>query len=381
MSHSNNTSVARPGVTIGPITIATGALATTNDDLAERFGRPSDVIYRKIGIHSRPLAAPDMAPKDLATQATLKLFDNPVFNPADLAVIITASSSVLQVCPPVSCEVLAAITARRPDTPPVMAFDIMATCPGWLYAIALATDHLHQPRNRAKTALIITTEIFTQGLAEDDFGAWASFGDAATATVLYGPDVRLEQPMPPPALMTAPPGTAPDTAPGHPYIAIDRPLTFARPDTVGALWGPPLRTTKFMHMDGPAMRAESMPTMALALREALADAELTAADLDLVLAHQSNQRILADLAAELPFDPVSMPTNLPYRGNTSSSALPLLIHDMRAASAAPASQAQDYLLVPNQPGATPAPLMRGQNVGFTSFGGGFTYAAAIGKVL
>lgn len=335
---------ARPGVVIGEIAAAVGPLTTTNEDLARRFGRPADLITRKIGIESRPLAPPDMDPKDLAILAARPLFENPAFDPARLSLIITSSSSINQVCPPVSCEVLAAMAAAREGVPSVMAFDIMATCPGWLYALSLVCDHLNQPGNRARTALVLTTEIFTQGLDPDDFAAWASFGDAAAATLVYGPDYERE-----PA--------------GAGFLQMERPLTFARPDTADTLWGPPLRTSRFLRMNGPGMRAESMPAMAAALQAALEERELSTADLDAVFAHQSNYKILADLASFLEVAPERLPSNLAWRGNTSSCALPLLLHDSRAG------------LVEG------FDLTTDQMVGFTSFGGGFTSASAIARVL
>lgn len=336
-------------VTVGEITAAVGPLTTTNADLAERFGRPADLITRKIGIETRPLAPPDMDPKDLAIQAARPLFESPDFDPTRLSLIITASSSVNQVCPPVSCEVLAAMAATREGVPSVMAFDIMATCPGWLYALALACDHLHQPANRLRTALLITTEIFTQGLDPEDFASWASFGDAATATLVYGPDCPIN--------------LVPTDAAAGTFIQMLRPHTFAKPDTAQTLWGPPLRTSRYLKMNGPGMRAESMPAMALAMQEAATAAGLSTADLDALFAHQSNYKILADLASTLQMPPDHLPSNLPWRGNTSSCALPLLLHDVRAG------------LVEG------CALRPGQTLGFTSFGGGFTSAAAVGRVL
>jgi len=337
-----------PAVTVGPITAVTGSLTTTNEALAERFGTSPEVIFRKIGIESRPLAAPGVAPKHLAIDAARKLFDHPGFDSQSLAAIVTASSSITQVCPPVSCEVLAVITKELGPPPPLMAFDIMATCAGWLYALQFVCDHLHQPANRARTALVITTEIFTLGLDENDFGAWASFGDAACATLVYGPDCELPSQM---------------DGQVAPLISVRRPLNFSRADTDGALWGPPLGTPDRMKMNGSALRQVNMPAMAEALRAAVADAGLATGELDAILAHQSNLRILNDLAAELGISPEIMPHNLKHRGNTSSCALPLLIHDLRQSRPAPSF------------------LEAGSRLGFTTFGGGFTFSGAVGQVL
>lgn len=362
---------ANAALTVGPIAIATGERTTTNDDLAARFGTTPEVILRKIGIQSRPLAPVDLPPKELALQAARQLFESPDFDAARLGLIITSSSTVGQVCPPVSCEILAEITRRHPQAPHPMAFDIMATCTGWLYALSIATDHLHQPGNRDKFALISTTEMFSLGFADDDFAVWASFGDVATATAVYGPGYDIST-IPALHKTQAPDGAMIDITGLPPQLLhITRPLNFAKPDTTGALWGPPAYTSYKLRMDGRELRNQSMPAMLHGLNAALAASEFTPADIDILLAHQSNQRVLVDVANELNLDPRQVPTNLLYRGNTSSSALPLLIHDMRIGQTT----------IPGQAGKLETGFPPGATIALTAFGGGYTYGAATGQVI
>lgn len=340
----NESRALSPAITIGPIGIAAGQGLHTNGDLAERFNTAPEVITRKTGIESRPIAGPDVRPKDLALQAVESLRAGAEFDPSALAMIIVSSSSISQVCPPVACEILAAISARGPVPSQIMAFDIMATCTGWLYGLTLACDYLDRPAMTGRTALIVTTEIFSQGIRADDFGAQVSFGDAATATLVW-----RESP--------AATGVVGQTG----WMRMRRPLCFSAPDKAGALWGPPLNMDAKMKLNGSALREASLPALVEGLEAALADAGLVPADLSAILAHQSNHRVLADLAAAMGVPANLMATNLRNRGNTSSSALPLLIHDLR--------QHQ------------PEMFASGANVGFTAFGGGFTYGGAIAKVL
>ncbi len=120
--------------------------------------------------------------------------------------------------------------------------------------------------------------------------------------------------------------------------------------------------------------------MAKGLRAALTKAGLSADDLRLILAHQSNHRVLADLAAEMGVPADIMASNLRLRGNTSSSALPLLLHDIRTAGpVVPVGTDRNaYSTATN--GVSEA-LLPGSYLGFTAFGGGFTYGGAIGQVL
>lgn len=341
--------VVSPFITIGDISVAVGELCLTNDELAERFGTTPEAIFRKIGIESRCLVAPDVTPIDLALRAVEELIVNPAFDPADISMIIVASSSIAQVCPSVACEVLAHIQKRRPSAPDIMAFDILATCTGWLYGLTLACDHLNYGPFRKKGVLLLTTEVFSQGIARDDFGAQVSFGDAATATVVWGPEAQ------------------PSAVLGKGYLHMKRPHCFARADNEGALWGPPLNIDAKLKMDGHGLRQAVLPAMAQGLRVALADAGLGVGDLGLIVAHQSNQRVLNDLAAEMGVAANVMASNLRFRGNTSSSALPLLLHDLRQAG--------------TDSNAYPTLLKPGSDIGFTAFGGGFTYGGAVAKVL
>lgn len=112
-------------------------------------------------------------------------------------------------------------------------------------------------------------------------------------------------------------------------------------------------------MDGRAVRALTVPCMARALREALADAALQPSQLARLLAHQTSHRILLDLAADLGLPPEKMASNLRQLGNTSSCTLPLLLRDLQASSA----------------------LHPGEHIGLTAFGGGFTYGAAVARVI
>lgn len=329
-------------VIVGPITTAIGTECTTNVELAERFGTTPDVLLRKTGIESRPRAAAEISPRDLAMQAAESLISNPGFDPGALSMVIVSSSTIGQACPSVACDILGMIQTRFPQQQDIMAFDIMATCAGWLYGLKLACDHMQNEPFRRGSALIVTTEVLSKVMAPDDFGTWVSFGDAATATLALGPDAVL-------------PGG--DGRRG--FLGMKRPLAYSHGDVEMTLSGPPLGTGGYMQMNGGAVRQQSLPAMVKALHAALKVAGLKPEDLDAILAHQSNQRILADIGSAMGVAPELMVSNLRTTGNTSSSALPLLLNDLR----------------------NDGRLNSGARLAFTAFGGGYTYAATTATVL
>src|SRR5690606_5509459 len=89
----------------------------------------------------------------------------------------------------IACHVLGNLQRYRPEIK-APAFDILATCSGWLYGLQLAHDHLQQPGSRRSAALVITTEMLSPLVAPEDFGSCISFGDASTATLVFGPDTK-----------------------------------------------------------------------------------------------------------------------------------------------------------------------------------------------
>ena len=333
----------RPGsaaslAVIGAIASATGSLRLTNDELSQRFDMPASEIHRKIGITSRPVAPAGTTPADLAWQAVQQLLESGDLQPDQLSQIIVSTSTVNRVCPSIACDILARIQQQHPQTR-AMAFDMLATCTGWLYALRLAGDHLQHNAYRHGVALVVTTELLSPLVNPEDFGTSISFGDAATATLVHGPD-------------------APRPAVAAP-IALHPPEVTAMGDSEQSIMVPAMNCTDKITMNGRAVRQLTVPAMAGMVQTALTHAGLTTADLAAVLAHQSNHRILADLAAALDLPADKVPSNMNHLGNTSSCTLPLLLADLRRQST----------------------LQPGSHIGFTAFGGGYTFGAAVGKVL
>src|SRR5690606_31356391 len=96
------------------------------------------------------------------------LISHPHFNPETLSMVILSSSTIGQACPSVACDALGLIQTKFPTTPDAMAFDLMATCAGWLYGLKLASGHLQNEPFRRGSVIIITTEVLSQVMAPED---------------------------------------------------------------------------------------------------------------------------------------------------------------------------------------------------------------------
>ena len=310
-----------------------GSEVTTNADLARRFPQVTEEdILRKVGMENRRRAAAGETPFSLAIKAVDACFDaNPAaFQHLDL--IVCATSSVDQVCPSIACKVLAELNKRMPGCR-APAFDVLATCTGFLYALQIAHGLIKaSPHSRA---LVITAETLSPLLNPDDLATCIGFGDAASACIVGGESLQ-------------------DAAP----FEMLRPMVHARGDIERALTVPPIGTGEFIRLEGRKVRQESVPALSESLREVCRANHVTPADLRYVVAHQSNQRILNDLGVELGVSPEKVFSNMRMLGNTSSSTIPLCLRDLVA----------------------DGKLQSGDLLGLTAFGGGFTFGAALLKV-
>jgi 3-oxoacyl-(acyl-carrier-protein) synthase III len=243
---------------------------------------------------------------------------------------------VNQVCPSIACRVLAKIQQTHSGCQ-AQAFDILATCSGYLFAMQIACDYLHQRPGAA--VLVVTAEALTPLVNPEDFGSCISFGDAATATwCTAGVDDV-------------------DSSGASTFLRLERPLCFSEGDGEGLLTVPPMGQKEKIAMQGAAVRRLTVPAMSRALRLAAQQGGLSVGDLDLVIPHQTNRRIISDLALELGIAGEKMFLNLKKLGNTSSCTLPLAMSEYAGGKA-----------------------IAGKRVGFVAVGGGFTYAAAIGHI-
>jgi 2-oxoisovalerate dehydrogenase E1 component len=363
---------------------APGSRIETNEQLLQRFpGRTHQEIMDSCGVASRVTAGPGESVTTLAWRAVQKVnAAHPGFA-AQLGLVIAATETADTGCP--SLAALSLLEVQRLHGSPVTAaaFDLNAACSGWLYALHMAHDHL--ARHPQQLALIITADVLTPLLAPDDFSTRILFGDAATATLVGTPESFA-------------------LAGVSPALQLDRPVILGHADSDGALTCPtPARLDhQRLHMNGPRVYREAVKAMALALRAACVGSQLTPDDLHLVVPHQANQRILDAVERALQLDG-RVYSAIARTGNTSASSIPLALETLladrqvspagrhRSAQAALANHPQP-VTSSAQPAAAPhggeslAPEDSGspatpKTLGLVAFGGGFTYAAAIARLI
>jgi 2-oxoisovalerate dehydrogenase E1 component len=209
----------------------------------------------------------------------------------------------------------------------IPAHDVLAACTGYLYALGSAHDLIRaRPGSRV---LVVTAEALSPLADADDFDTAILFGDAATAT-----------------LVSAEGGDAA----GEPFGLLSRPVLSAKGEA-GQVLRVPTPKNGSIQMEGLKVYAEAVRHMIGMLEQACSASGRSVSDLDLIVPHQANARIIGDIRMRLGLPPERLLIALSGVGNTSSSSIPLALAGLSDG-------------IPSL-------------VGLTAFGGGYTFGAAI----
>jgi 2-oxoisovalerate dehydrogenase E1 component len=313
-------------VGISTVAVALGARVVENDDLVRYFpGKTAQDVVNVTGIERRRQIGPDQDVLSLGAEAAASALQRADLGLADVDMIVCATGTPGVTTPSVACQILYRLGGTSAQC---QAHDISAACSGYLYGLQTAFDFL-QSRPGARV-LLVTSEVLSPLLDRSDFGTAFIFGDAATATVVCGEAGLAEC-----------------------RVRLDRPELSAEGEAGRFLRVPAAGSGDTIHMDGVKVFSTAVRRMTDALKRACESHELTVGDLDLVIAHQANQRILDAIGQRLKLPAERLYSNVRNFGNTSSSTIPIclseIFHDIR----------------------------RGQRIGLAAFGGGFTYGAAL----
>ena len=303
----------------------------TNDDLvrllAERGVETSDAwIVDRTGIQARHFVSDDVHASDLATAAALRALEAAGRPAEDVDLIIVATSTPDMVFPST-----ASIVQRKLGVHGCPAFDVQAVCSGFIYALSIADAMIKT--GTAKLALVIGAEVFSRLLDFDDRTTCVLFGDGAGAVLLEASDQ---------------PGVV-----ATKLHADGRHLEIlCTPGTVngGKVFGDPL-----LKMDGPAVFKLAVGVLGDVAHEVLELAGRTTADIDWLVPHQANIRIMLGTARKLKLPPERTVVTVHEHGNTSAASIPLAI---------------DVAVRSGQ-------IRRGQRLLLEGVGGGFTWGAAL----
>jgi 3-oxoacyl-[acyl-carrier-protein] synthase III len=279
----------------------------TNDDLAAVLATDDAWIRSRTGIRERRWAVEGERTSTLAVAAGAAALKRTADGVTDADAVVLATTTPDRSCPATAPDVAAALGLGT-----VPAFDVAAVCSGFVYALATAQGLI--AASTARRVLVIGAEVMSSILDHDDRGTAVIFGDGAGAVVL-----RAGEHDEPGAL-----GPVDLGADGEQKDLI-------RVDPPGHLV-----------MQGAAVYRRAIPAMAASSRAALAARGWALGDVDVLIGHQANARILDALCADLGLDPARAHVNVDRVGNTSAASIPLA---MASAHAAGAVRAGDRVLL------------------------------------
>jgi 3-oxoacyl-[acyl-carrier-protein] synthase III len=303
----------------------------SNNDLVEILARrgvetSDDWIVERTGIRARHFVADDVHASDLATAAAKRALEAAGRSAVEVDLIIVATSTPDMIFPST-----ASIVQRKLGVHGCAAFDVQAVCSGFIYALSVADAMIKA--GSASRALVIGSEVFSRLLDFDDRTTCVLFGDGAGAVLLEACDT---------------PGIV-----ATKLHADGRHLEIlCTPGTVngGQVFGDPL-----LKMDGPAVFKLAVGVLGDVAREVLELAGRTTSDVDWLVPHQANIRIMQSTARKLKLPADRVVVTVDEHGNTSAASIPLAL---------------DVAVRSGQ-------IRRGQRLLLEGVGGGFTWGAAL----
>ena len=303
----------------------------TNHDLAAELAERGietshEWIVERTGIEARHFADAATSSSDLALEASRKALEAAGLTPQDIDLIIVATSTPDMVFPSTAC-----ILQNKLGANGCAAFDVQAVCSGFVYALTVADAMIRS--GGARCALVVGAEVFSRILDFSDRTTCVLFGDGAGAVVLEASD--------------APGILASDLHADGSHVGI---LCVPGNVSGGQVLGSPLLT-----MDGQAVFKLAVGVLEKAARATLEKAGKTDADIDWLIPHQANIRIMQSTARKLKLPMDKVIVTVDQHGNTSAASIPLALdHGVRNGQVKP-----------------------GQTVLLEGVGGGFTWGAVL----
>ncbi len=302
----------------------------SNAELAERVDTSDEWIVERTGIRFRHIAEPDETTATLAAAAAREALAAAGLEPPDIGLIIVATATPDNTFPASATKVQALI-----GTPDCIAFDVAAVCSGFLYAVSVADSMLRT--GGAEHALVIGSETFSRILDWEDRTTCVLFGDGAGAVVLSARDVDDDRGILATSLHAE--GKYSD------MLYVD-----GGPSTTG--------TVGHVRMQGREVFRHAVTNLASVLGEVMADVGLSTSDIDWVVPHQANKRIIDATAKKLGLPNERVVLTVDNHANTSAASVPLAL---------------DLAVRDGR-------IKRGDLVVLEAMGGGFTWGAAVLRV-
>ncbi|EZP83277.1 3-oxoacyl-[acyl-carrier-protein] synthase 3 [Novosphingobium resinovorum] len=289
---------------IRSVLIGTGSAlprnAVSNAELAERVDTSDEWIVERTGISNRHIAEADETTSSLATEAGRKAIEAAGIDAESIDLIVLATATPDQTFPASATIVQSRLGCRAGG----IAFDVAAVCSGFLYAVGVADSMLRT--GMAKRALVIGAETFSRILDWEDRTTCVLFGDGAGAVVLEAQEQVGETPRGILATRLHADGAH------NQLLFVD-----GGPSTTG--------TVGKLRMKGREVFRHAVVNLAEVLREVIEEAGLSTSDIDWLVPHQANARILDATAKKLSLPPEKVVMTVGLHANTSAASVPLAL--------------------------------------------------------
>lgn len=320
-------------MTLRAVIIGTGkalpARRVSNAELAEQVDTTDDWIVERTGIRFRYIAGPGETTGTLATAAAREAMDAAGLEPGDIDLIVLATATPDQTFPATATKVQAALGIAD-----CVAFDVAAVCSGFLYAVQIADSMLRAGTHRR--ALVIGAETFSRILDWEDRTTCVLFGDGAGAIVLEAQES--------------------DSETGRGILSTKLHADGRHNGLLYVDGGPSTTgTVGKLRMKGREVFRHAVVNLAQVMEEALVAAGKTASDVDWVVPHQANARILDATARKLDLPAEKVVMTVDIHANTSAASVPLALD----------TAVRD------------GRIRKGDLVVLEAMGGGFTWGAAV----
>ncbi|MBI5437688.1 MAG: ketoacyl-ACP synthase III [Nitrosomonadales bacterium] len=303
------------------------AKTLTNFDLEKIVETSHDWIVSRSGIHERHIAADDELASDLALRASLRAIEAAGIDAGDIDLIIVATTSPDQIFPSTACILQDKLGIKNRCA----AFDMQAVCGGFVYA--MNTADLYIRGGQAKTALVVGAEVLSRILDWNDRTTCVLFGDGAGAVILQASET--------PGIVSSK------------LHADGRHRGMLKAE--GNVRNGEVQGDPFVKMDGQAVFKFAVKALSEVVEEVLEENNLQGSDINWLVPHQANIRIMEATAKKLGLSMDNVIVTVATHGNTSAASIPLAL---------------DVAVRDGR-------IKAGQNILLEAVGGGFTWGAVL----
>jgi 3-oxoacyl-[acyl-carrier-protein] synthase-3 len=304
------------------------AKVLANRDLERMVDTTDEWIYTRTGIRQRHVAADEEKTSDLALQASRKALAAAGVTPAELDLIIVATTTPDMIFPSTACLLQAKLGAKN-----CPAFDVQAVCSGFIYGLSTADQFVRSGQYR--NVLVVGAEIYSRILDWHDRGTCVLFGDGAGAVVIRR-----------------------DSTPGILSTRLHADGTHANMLSVpGSVCGGQVTGRPLLQMDGQGVFKFAVKVLDDIVEETLAANNMQKTDIDWLVPHQANIRIIQATAKKLGMSMEKVVVTVERHANTSAASIPLALDEA----------------------VRDGRIRAGQHVLMEGVGGGFTWGAVLAK--